>query len=31
MLMPFKLVEKNRIVFYIYFRSYFPKARESVI
>lgn len=30
MLMPFKLVEKNRIT-YIYFRSYFPKARESVI
>lgn len=30
MLMPFKLVEKNRII-YIYFRSYFPKARESEI
>lgn len=30
MLMPFKLVEKNRII-YIYFRYYFLKARESVI
>lgn len=30
MLMSFKLVEKNRII-YIYFRYYFLKARESVI